>query len=243
MKVLISKKTGNYYYYTQVSGDYHCKEGIIKEEDINSGISRALTHTNREFMIFEANGYDITKKYKRGPQLIMAKDLGYILSRSGIDKNSTIVEAGAGSGAATCFFAKFSKKVLSYEIREEHCKIVEKNIDITGVDNVELINKDLGEEIENIKEYDLLFLDMPEPHTILEKELSGLKHGNYVVCYVPSITQIQEITKTISQISTLYLEEISEVILRHWRVWEKVARPEHQKEVDHTAFLVFIRKV
>ncbi|MDA3855628.1 MAG: methyltransferase domain-containing protein [Candidatus Woesearchaeota archaeon] len=243
MKVLISKKTGNYYYYTQENGDFHCKEGFIKEEDIKSGNSRALTQTNREFMIFEANGYDLTKKYKRGPQLIMAKDLGYILSRSGINKNSTVVEAGAGSGAATCFFAKFTKKVLSYEIREEHCKIVEKNIKFTGVDNVELVNKDLAEEIENIKEYDLLFLDMPEPVSVLEKELSGLKSGQYVVCYVPSISQIQEITKSISQINTLYLEEISEVMLRHWRVWERVARPEHQKEIDHTAFLVFIRKV
>lgn len=243
MKVLISKKTGKYYYYTQENGDYHCKEGVIKEEDIQSGASRAVTHTNREFMIFEANGYDMTKKYKRGPQLILAKDLGYILSRSGINKDSIVVEAGAGSGAATCFFAKFTKKVLSYEIREEHCKIVEKNIEFTGVDNVELVNKDLADEIDNIRDYDLLFLDMPDPVPILEKKLSGLKLGHYIICYVPSISQIQEITKSISQINTLYLEEITEVIIRHWRVWERVSRPEHQKEIDHTAFLVFIRKV
>ncbi len=242
MKIFISKKTGDYHYYTQEKGDYHCKEGIIKEEDINKSTT-AITNTNREFIIVPANGYDLTQKYKRGPQLIMAKDLGYIAARTGINKHSKVVEAGAGTGAATCFFANITKQVVSYEIREEHCQIVEKNIQYIGVDNVELINKDLADEIESIKDIDLLFLDMPDCGPILQKDLSGVKLGRYIVCYLPSISQIQEITKICLENKNLYFEEITEVNLRHWRISERVSRPEHRKEVDHTAFLVFIRKV
>jgi tRNA (adenine57-N1/adenine58-N1)-methyltransferase len=243
MKVLISKKTGNYYYY-KTKGDFHCKEGYIKEEELNSDKSRIFTeNTKREFISFEANSYDLTKKFKRGPQIITAKDLGYIVARSRINKESFIVEAGGGSGAATTFFSGIAKKVHCYEIKEEHCKIIEKNLEFTKSSNVELFCNNLADKIENEKDVDLLFLDMPNPCEVLEKDLSAVKLGRYIVCYVPSISQIQEITKLISEREDLYLEEISEVILRHWRVWERVARPEHRKEIDHTAFLVFIRKV
>jgi len=244
MKVLISKKTGIYYYYNdKLKQDFHCKEGFIKKEDLSGDVSTAKSNTNREFIVFNANKYDLTKKYKRGPQIITPKDLGYVLARAGINKNSFIVEAGGGSGAASIFFASFVKKVHTYEIKSDHCNIIKKNIEYMNIDNIELFNADLSEKIDDESNIDLLFLDMPEPCCVLENKLEGVKKGAYIVCYVPSISQIQEITKLISQRNDYYLEEISEVILRHWRVWEKVARPEHRKDIDHTAFLVFIRKV
>jgi tRNA (adenine57-N1/adenine58-N1)-methyltransferase len=243
MKVLISKKTGTYGYYNE-QGDYHCKEGFIKEKELKSGKSRVMTdNTKREFIVFDANNYDISKRFKRGPQLITSKDLGYIMSRCYIGKNDFIVEAGSGSGAATAFFANIAKKVHSYEIIADHLKIAKRNVEIMGYKNVEFFHKDLAENIENEKDIDMLFLDMPNPIPVLEKDLSGIKMGKYIVCYLPSISQIQEVTTLISQREDLYLEEISEIILRHWRVWERISRPDHRKEIDHTAFLVFIRKV
>lgn len=243
MKVLISKKTGSYYYINP-ENDYHCKEGIISKEDLNSQKKIVKSHTEREFLLFDANFIDLKKKkMKRGPQIITEKDLGYILARSGIGKNSYVVEAGGGSGGATLFFANIVKNIHTYEIREEHCDIINKNIESFGFDNVKVTNADLATEIDNEKDIDMLFLDMPEPNMILEKELNSVKSGAFIVCYVPSISQIQEITKLVGERVDLYLEEITEVILRHWRVWEKVSRPEHRKEIDHTAFLVFIRKI
>lgn len=242
MKVLISKKTGLYYYYTGI-GDYHCKEGVIKKIDIDSGEKIVKSNINREFLVFNANEYDITKKYKRGPQLINPKDLGYIIARSGISKHSLVIDAGSGSGAACSFFANFVKKVISYDIREDHTLIAKNNSKLHSLDNIEFKVGNLADDVEKLKDIDLLFLDMPNPVEILEKNLEGVKSGSYIICYVPSISQIQEITNSIASKDNLYLEEISEVILRHWRVWEKISRPEHRKEIDHTAFLVFIRKI
>ena len=142
-------------------------------------------------------------------------------------------------------FAGIVDKVRSFEVRDDHIKVAQGNLDMMKLTNVVLENADINEQIEKEEKesIDLLFLDMPDCHTVLEKNLYALKSGAFIVCYVPSISQIQEITKVISQLESLYLEEISEVILRHWRVWEKVARPNHRKEIDHTAFLVFIRKI
>jgi len=241
MKVLISKKTGNYYYYNE-KGEYHCKEGFLTEEELKSGKSILKNSKGREFLIFDSNKHDEFQKIKRGPQIITEKDLGYIIARSGIDKTSKIVEAGGGSGGATTFFGRIANKVHTYEIREDHCKIIEININKFKLDNIKLTNGDLADYIETESDIDLLFLDMPEPNTILKKDLSALKSGKYAICYVPSISQIQEITKLIAETPSLYLEEITEVQLRHWRVWEKISRPEFRKDSDHTAFLVFLRK-
>ena len=84
---------------------------------------------------------------------------------------------------------------------------------------------------------------MPEPGMILEKNLDKVKTGHYIVCYVPSINQVQEVTRIAQEKEDLYHEEVTEVILRHWKVSERISRPESRKEIDHTAFLVFIRKI
>ncbi len=243
MKVLISKKTGIYYYYKS-EGDYHCKEGVVLEKDINSGSKVITSNIGRDFFVFDANFYDFKQKIKRGPQIILEKDLGYIIARSGVGKNSFIVEAGGGSGGATLFFANIANKVHTYEVKKEHCDIINKNLESFKIDNVKVFEKDLADEIENERDVDMLFLDMPEPSEILKCDLRAVKSGSYVVCYVPSISQIQEITKMVAEKrDDFYLEEITEVGLRHWKVWEKVSRPMHRKDIDHTAFLVFIRKI
>jgi len=243
MKVLISKKTGIFYNYN-TKDDFHCKEGSILKDELNSDKTLVITNTNKEFLVFNANNYDKKQKIKRGPQIILAKDLGYIISRTGVTKDSFIVEAGGGSGAATIFFSQIAKKVHTYEIVEDHFKLIERNLKFMEIENAKITLGDLADYIEIEKEIDLLFLDMPEPLNILQKNLLGVKSGSYIVCYVPSISQIQLISEFVSKHENeFYLEEITEVILRHWKVTGKISRPEHRKEIDHTAFLVFIRKI
>jgi len=245
MKILISKKTGLFYTYKE-DGDFHCKEGTLSESELKSEKSLILSNMNKEFLVFNANNYDLRQKIKRGPQIILPKDLGYIISRTGITKESKILEAGGGSGAATIFFSQIAKYVHTYEIVEEHYKLILKNLKLMQIENAKINFGDLTQfiETENKNEFDLLFLDMPQPITILEKNLDCLKSGSYIVCYLPSISQIEEISEFILKHENyFYLEEISEIILRHWKVKGKISRPEHRKEIDHTAFLIFIRKI
>lgn len=247
MKFIINKKTGDSHCVSS-SQDFHCKHGILSKEDLESDKITIVSSLNKEFFKSEANQIDMIRKLKRGPQLMNPKDLGYIISRTRVGKHSKIVEAGAGMGVATSFFANIAKKVHSYEIREDHLELVRKNLEILGIQEGEdkdvfLQLGDLADFIEKEENVDLLFLDMPNPIPVLEKNLSGINSGKYIVCYLPSITQLQELSSLIEQKEELYLEEITEVIIRHWKVWGTVSRPEHRKEIDHTAFLAFIRKL
>ena len=242
MKVLLSLKTGKKFRIDDISVDYHCKEGTIKKQDLNNnGIIES--NLGFKFLNSDMNNYDKSLKIKRGPQILINKDLGYIIARTRINKNSTIVEAGGGSGAATIFFANLVKKVITYEIIEKHSEIIEHNLKKSNITNVKLYNKDLEEDIEKIKNYDLLFLDLPEPMNILNKNLKGLNPSSYIVCYLPSIFQIHELVNQVTKYEHYFIEEVSEIIHREWKINSRVSRPEHQKQTDHTAFLVFIRKI
>jgi tRNA (adenine57-N1/adenine58-N1)-methyltransferase len=242
MKVLINKKSQNRHIWKGL-GDLHTKEGILSEGDLSSSKSLILNNKDKEYTLFEAQKIDLMGKIKRGPQIITPKDLGYIISRTYVGKHSKIVEAGGGSGAATLFFANIAKLVHTYEIREDHTKIIQENLNTFEVDNVVLSTGDLAEHIESEKDIDLLFLDMPEPTTVLKKNISGLSSGKFVCCYLPSISQIQELTEFVKENGSYYLEEISEVQIREWKVWDRISRPLHRKENDFTAFLVFLRKL
>jgi tRNA (adenine57-N1/adenine58-N1)-methyltransferase len=242
MKVLISLKTGIYYYYKS-KGDFHTKEGYLKEEDLLSEKKVLLSNTNRKFLCFDSNEYDKRLKIKRGAQIVTPKDIGYIISRTGITKNSIVLEAGTGSGAFGINLAQLVKKVKSYEINESHYEIAKKNIENFALKNISLKLGDVCDYIEKEKGIDLLFLDMPEPQIVIEKKLTAVKSGAFIVAYLPSISQIINLLKTTKDKEDLYVEEISEVNVREWKVNDRIARPQFRKEIDHTAFLCFIRKI
>jgi len=65
--------------------------------------------------ILEPDFTDKFKKIKRGPQIITPKDIGTIITETGINKNSIVLDAGGGSGSLSCFLANITKKVYCYE--------------------------------------------------------------------------------------------------------------------------------
>ncbi|MBT6044641.1 tRNA (adenine-N1)-methyltransferase, partial [Candidatus Woesearchaeota archaeon] len=87
---------------------------------------------------------------------------------------------------------------------------------------------------------DLITLDLPDPENILKHAESSLNSGAYLVCYLPSITQVQSIIKA-SKKYNFILEKAIETIEREWVVQDRICRPKHQI-LGHTAFLVFFRK-
>jgi tRNA(1-methyladenosine) methyltransferase and related methyltransferases len=66
------------------------------------------------------------RKLKRGPQVILPKDIGIIIAYSGIGKESRCVDAGTGSGWLAVSLARLCKEVVSYELREDFIKIARK---------------------------------------------------------------------------------------------------------------------
>ena len=110
----------------------------------------------------DASFVDLWENFQRGTQIILQKDAGLIMAKTGMAKEWEVVDAGGGSGSLCLALANICKKVTVYEINPEHHKIVYRNIALSGVQNVVLKQDDIYKGIRE-KNLDLITLDLPEP--------------------------------------------------------------------------------
>jgi len=178
------------------------------------------------------------KKLKRGPQVILPKDIGIIIAYSGIDKNSTCVDAGTGSGWLAVSLAKVCKKVTSYELREDFAKIAEKNKVIANVPNLKIKLQDITKGIKE-KDIDLVTLDFPGSEKAVRTAHKCLKSGGCIVGYLPNVEQVKKFVTKLNYYK-FYEIETFEVIVRDILVRKEGVRPS-TKGVWHTAYLTFGR--
>ena len=219
-------------YYWQ-AGDLHTPDGIIKEKDLESAKGKVLSHSGKEFQAMDANFLDQIKRINRGPQTLVAKDLGYILYHAGLNKDSVVVDAGAGCGLLAAILAKYAGKVISYDMNKEHLTLAEKNLKFLNINNVELKEGNVYEKIDE-KDLDVLTLDLPEPWRV---NLDCVKNGGTIIVYLPSITQVTEFCNTTKE----HVQKVVEIIEREWHVQGRKVRPKSEM-LGHTAFLIVLRK-
>ena len=216
------------------SGDLHTPYGVLKEKDIETTKGLIKSHTGKEFFVLDANFLDQIKRITRGPQTLVAKDLAYILYHAGLNKDSIVVDAGAGCGLLAAILGKYAKQVISYDINKEHLALEEKNLKFLNITNVQLKEGNVYEKIEE-KEIDVLTLDLPEPWRV---NLDCVKNGGTIIIYLPSITQVTEFCNTTKE----HIEKVIEIMEREWHVEGKKVRPKSEM-LGHTAFLILVRKL
>ena len=183
---------------------------------------------------------EILKKCKRGPQVILPKDIGVILAYSGVGKNSTVVDAGAGSGWLAISLANIAKKVTSYELREEFAELAEKNAKRAGVSEALTIKRaNVLDGIEE-KEVDLITLDLADSDKAVAHAFAALRGGGMVFGYVPHIEQARRFFEACTAAGFDH-PQMTECIMRDYLVRAAGVRPENTG-LTHTAYLVFAAK-
>ncbi len=182
---------------------------------------------------------DNLKKIKRGPAIILQKDIGAILANTDVDKNSIVLDAGSGCGVLSVNLARFVKKVYSYEIRKDFLEIADENAKRFGMKNIVFRNLDVFNEI-NEKNLDLITLDLKDPWKAIDNCKKSLKKNSQLVVYLPNITQVHEFVNKLK--GDFKVEKVIENIQREWIVDERRARPENIG-LMHTGFLVFSRNI
>ena len=241
IKNVLMNKNGSIFYVKDITKDYHCQFGFFKKQDLKKK-NGSLIKTNKgyEFTLVKASFIDSYKKIKRDAQIISPKDIGVILSYTGINKNSVVVDAGAGSGALCCMLAHVAKKVITYDIREDFIKVVEENKKSLNLKNLIIKHKNLYEGIDE-KDVDLIVLDLPEPWNTLEPA-AALKPGGFLVSYSPSIPQTIDFVNAINCHKNFCHLKTIELIEREWEIQERRVRPKTQM-IGHTGFLSFCRRI
>ena len=114
------------YYVADPTKDFHCSEGLLKKSDLKK--SKVKTNKGFEFYIFDATFADRYRRIARGPQTIPLKDIGLIIATTGLNQESKVVDAGAGSGALAIALANIAKEVHTYDINDTHLAIAQENV-------------------------------------------------------------------------------------------------------------------
>lgn len=235
MKVIISKEKK--FLVKDTSKDFHTKDGMIKSKDFKK--SKVKTNKKVEFSVLDPQFIDIYGKIKRGAQIISLKDIGAIITETGINKDSKILDAGSGSGALSCYLAHIAKEVITYDIEYNAIKITKENIKSLDLKNIKIKNKDICKGISE-KNLDLITLDLKEPWNVLQKAHKALKKGAFLVIYTPQITQA---LSCINKIKNKFIHiKTKETAEREWKLEGKIAKP-ITPLISHTGFLTFLRKI
>jgi tRNA (adenine57-N1/adenine58-N1)-methyltransferase len=232
-------------FFVDPKTDVNTKFGIIHSKDLIKAKpgSKIKTHKGKVFYVVNPTIPDLFRKLIRLPQIIILKDLGSIISYSGITSDSKILEAGTGSGFSACVMASIAREgsVISYEIRKDFIKVAKKNIKLFGLDNIKIINSDIKEGVKQ-KGFDFVLLDLPDPWNVVQKVSEAMKVGARMCTYSPSIIQIEKTVRALPK--GFEIERLINTLENDWKVEldRDILRPE-SSGITHTAFLLFSRKV
>ncbi|MFO8016557.1 MAG: methyltransferase domain-containing protein [Candidatus Woesearchaeota archaeon] len=241
IKMMAMTRGGETYPITDTGRDFHTRHGFISRKDLDKeGVVK--TNTGKEMFIFKPLFADAYKRIKRHAQIITPKDLGLIITTTGVNKSSFVVDIGSGSGALACFIGVIAKNVVTYDIDDRSIRTTKENAESLGLKNVKVRKKDATEGIDE-KDADVVTIDMREPWKALDSAIAALKQGGFIAVYSPNITQvIRTIEEAGKKDGRLAVIRTTELMQRDWVIDEKRARPEF-RSLGHTGFLCFMRKV
>lgn len=243
MLILIDERGKKY--LLNLEQDFQNDLGIIKKENLqNCNPGDTLeTHMGKHVKVVKADVNDLIELMQRRCSILLPKDIGIVISNTGLGCGDRVVDAGTGAGAIALHFANVvgnEGKVYSYEIREDFAQIAQSNIDQFQLKNVEIKNKDIKEGIDE-ENVDLVFLDLPKPYELLESVYESLKTGGWLAVYAPYIEQVQILHRISKKVGFSEINTI-ECILREIEVKVKGTRPK-TRMVGHTGYLSFARKL
>ncbi|MEK6937892.1 MAG: methyltransferase domain-containing protein [Nanoarchaeota archaeon] len=238
-RILYHPKSGKKFLVKDLEEDFHTQYGIISAKDIGSEKEMLFSNKKEKFLLFSPTFSDLWENLLRGPQVMIQKDIGLILAKTGINKDSRVVDAGGGSGSLCLSLANVCKEVTVYEVNPEHHTIISKNVNLLGFKNLTLKQQDVYKGIDE-KELDLITLDLPEPWRVTKSAEKALKTGAFLIIYLPNLTQVQQFIESTHESRITVIETI-ELLERKWKIEEKILRPEFEM-LGHTGFMVFCRK-
>jgi tRNA (adenine57-N1/adenine58-N1)-methyltransferase len=203
------------------------------------------THLGNKFYCLKPSTADLMMKLKRRTTIVYPKDLGCLLLETVVGPGARVIDIGTGSGALAMVLAKLvapDGKVFSYERRAEFIELARANIERAGyIENVEFHCCDPAEQEFSQVDIDAVFVDVPEPWTIVPKAAIALKGGHHLVCWSPNIEQVKKTVEALNQNGFVRIRT-SELLEREMLVRQQGVRP-RERSITHTAYLVRAQKI
>jgi tRNA (adenine57-N1/adenine58-N1)-methyltransferase catalytic subunit len=231
---------------------FHTHRGSVAHDDLighsEGSVVRASGGT--QYIALRPLLADYTVSMARGATVVYPKDAAQIIAMADIFPGARVIEAGAGSGALTCWLLRAvgeSGTLVSYERRPDFAEIAKRNVEMYfgGPHPAwELVTGDLprGEEDEGLRDFDRVVLDMLAPWEHVQGAASWLTPGGLICSYVATTTQLSRVVEELRGHGGFDEPASTETLVRGWHVEGLAVRPEHRM-VGHTGFIVMARRL
>ena len=229
-------------YFVLQKGKLHTDLGIIDLEGMDTiefG-DKIKSHLGVEFIIQKPRAPDFFAHAKRSGAPMMPKDIGVIISNTGLCSTDIVLDAGTGSGILAIYLGGIAERVVTYEKREEFIEVARKNIFMAGLSNIELRHGDIVDKIQEIDEkFDVITLDTMDASRVIPYIPRIICPGGFLAVYSPFFEQTKEIREAIEK--TVFTMVVTiETIEREISFSDRGTRPATAR-VGHTGFITIVR--
>lgn len=244
---------GNKYTVTLVVGQsLHTHRGQVAHDDIIGQPAGITVESTKAvpFLVMRPHLDDYVLGMPRGAAVVYPKDAARIVALADIGEGSVVVEAGAGSGALTCFLLRAAGvhgRVVSFEAREDFASIAGENVRrwFRGMPTTWSLEvgtfQDLASKL-SAESVDAVILDMLAPWECLHAADRILRPGGALVSYVATTTQMSRLVEELRAADRWTEPRSEELMLRTWHLDGLAVRPDHRMN-GHTGFLVSTRRM
>jgi len=243
---LYNSENANYFLKYIPNLNFTCHKGnFIFPNDLYWG-DTITTNKGYKFFVLKPGISEFSMKVKRKNTIIYPKEASRILFELSIYSGKQVVEIGTGSGAFTYILSKYvgaEGMVYTYEKNKEFIENAIDNIKKYDPNLSNIIFHNIDPSINDIieKNVDAVFVDIPEPWTVVDNVYNCLKFGASAGFLSPNIEQVQKTVEKMYEIGFRKIKTL-ELFERQIRVKKDMTRPVDMM-IGHTAYLYFGYKI
>jgi tRNA (adenine57-N1/adenine58-N1)-methyltransferase len=227
---------------------FHTHRGALAHDDLigHPEGSVVLSAGGTAYVALRPLLADYALSMPRGAAVIYPKDAAQIVGLADIFPGAHVVEAGAGSGALSCWLLRAigdSGRLVSFERRPDFAAIAAANVTSYFGGQHPSWQLVVGElDPTGMTEADRIVLDMLAPWEHAKSAAAMLIPGGLVCCYVATTTQLARTVTALREQGNFAEPAAWETMQRGWHVDGLAVRPEHRM-VGHTGFLITARRL
>ena len=230
-------------------GLFHTAKGAIRHDELISHPEGVVVTSagGTPFLALRPLLNEFTVTMPRGAAVVYPKDAARILVEADIFPGARVIEAGAGSGALTCYLLRaigVHGRLISYERREDFAAVARRNVDgffARPHPAWELRVGDLTDAL-TPEPVDRAVLDMLAAWDCVDALAEVLQPGGVLAAYVATTTQLGRLVETLRSHGGYTEPEATESLVRAWHAEGLAVRPRHDM-VGHTGFLIVARRL
>ena len=257
----------------QAGGTFHTHRGSLSHDDLigQQEGSVVTASSGTAYVALRPLLADYTLAMKRGATIVYPKDAAQILAYADVFPGARVLEAGAGSGALSCWLLRAigpDGELVSFEARPDFAEIARENVRkyfgevppwwrlVPGELSAEValdpslptgaaysrLRRPAHDSPGDDHKFDRVILDMLAPWDNVEGAARALVPGGLICCYVATTTQLSRVVEELRGHGGFFEPAAWETLNRGWHVDGLAVRPDHRM-IAHTGFLVTARRL